>query len=164
MGSRASRDKDERDVVAPPRVPDDDDDDDDGGGYARLVAWITSHGGRVDPRMTTVATTPAGAGVRGVVATSAIDGGTELLFCPWSLIIGGPPRRGRTDDAGRRAGGGGGGVLDESAMCDVVRAMAREMRLGERSAWHPYLDHVGGARRRSENCRGCLPARTRAGT
>jgi hypothetical protein len=33
-------------------------------------------------------------------------------------------------------------VLDESAMCDVVRAMAREMRLGERSAWHPYLDHV----------------------
>ena len=33
-------------------------------------------------------------------------------------------------------------MLDESAMCDVVRAMAREMRLGERSAWHPYLDHV----------------------
>ncbi|KAL3765877.1 hypothetical protein ACHAW5_002110 [Stephanodiscus triporus] len=32
--------------------------------------------------------------------------------------------------------------MDEGAMCDVVREMAREMRLGEDSAWHPYLDHV----------------------
>ena len=129
-GTASPSERAERDAVAP-RVPDDD------GGYARLVAWITSHGGRVDPRMTIVTTT-AGAGVRGVVATSAIGGGTELLFCPWSLIIGGP--RGRMD-----AGGGGptgGGAPDEGAMCDVVRAMAREMRLGDGSAWHPYLDHV----------------------
>ena len=95
---------DERDVVAPPRVPDDDGEDDDGGGYARLVAWITSNGGRVDPRMTTVATTPAGEGVRGVVATSAIYGGTELLFCPWSLIIGGGPRKVGRMTGGKRLG------------------------------------------------------------
>jgi hypothetical protein len=119
-------------IVGGTNIPDDIHDDD--GGYARLVDWITSHGGRVDPRMTTVATT-AGAGVRGVVATSAIRGGAELLFCPWSLIIGGR-------SAGRMDAGGGGGGLDEGAMCDVVREMAREMRLGDGSAWHPYLDHV----------------------
>lgn len=94
-------------------------------GFATLVAWMKLHGGRVDSRID-VATNANG--IRGVVALSAIDEGTELLFCPWELVIG---STGMQDQMQKGDG-----------MCSVVKQMAEQIRLTSQSLWHPYLDHI----------------------
>ena len=91
--------------------------------FGKLVAWMKSHGGRVDRRFDVVDGTPEG--VRGAIALSAIEEGTELLFCPWELVI------------GSTVMGNG-----EDGMCKVVEDMANEVRRGSDSQWHAYLDHI----------------------
>ena len=97
-------------------------------GFANLVAWMKLHGGRVDPR---IDVTLNENGIRAVVALSTIEEGTELLFCPWKLVIGSSSMQ------------EGGSTLTESRMCSVVERMAREIRLQSQSLWQPYLDHIG---------------------
>mmetsp|Transcript_7317 Transcript_7317/g.13648 ORF Transcript_7317/g.13648 Transcript_7317/m.13648 type:complete len:447 (-) Transcript_7317:197-1537(-) len=94
-------------------------------GFAKLVSWMKLHGGRVDSRINVTATDN---GIRGVYALSSIEPGTELLFCPWNLIIG------STSVQNQMQKGDG--------MCTVVQRMADEIRLGEQSLWHPYLNHI----------------------
>lgn len=93
--------------------------------YAKLVAWMKNHGGRVDSRFD-VATMSNG--VRGIMALSDIEVGAELLFCPWKLIIGSSGI-----DSQMQPGDG---------MCKAVEEMANEIRLGSESLWYPYLDHI----------------------
>jgi hypothetical protein len=67
-------------------------------------------------------------GVRGVVALAAIEEGTELLRCPWKLVIGSSSLQDQMQ------------VGDD--MCQVVKDMAAEIRLGSESLWWPYLEHI----------------------
>lgn len=96
-------------------------------GFANLVAWMKSHGGRVDPSIDIAITT---SGVRGAIALSPIEEGAELLFCPWKLVIG---STGSQPDRMMQKGDG---------MCQVVEQMAGEIRQTSESLWHPYLDHI----------------------
>jgi len=93
-------------------------------GYLDLVAWVTSHGGRVDDRMAITNRD----GIRGVIALSDIEEGAELLHCPWELVI------------------GSSGIQDqmqtEDDMCNVVKIMASEVRLGDKSTGWPYLHYI----------------------
>mmetsp|Transcript_16206 Transcript_16206/g.46569 ORF Transcript_16206/g.46569 Transcript_16206/m.46569 type:complete len:432 (-) Transcript_16206:102-1397(-) len=93
-------------------------------GFARLVRWMRQHGGQVDPRIDVGIRD----GIRGIVATADMDVGTQLLFCPWELIIG-------SRDIDHQMQG-------EVDMCQVVQDMADAMRRGTDSLWHPYLDHI----------------------
>ena len=93
-------------------------------GFARLVKWMRRHGGRVDPRVDVGISN----GIRGLVATDDIEVDSELLFCPWELIIG--------------SSGINNQMHGEADMCKVVQDMADEIRLGTDSLWHPYLDHI----------------------
>jgi len=93
-------------------------------GFARLVNWMSQHGGQVDTRIDVGISN----GVRGIVATADIEDGSQLLFCPWELIIG-------STSINNQMNG-------EADMCKVVQDMADEIRLGTRSLWHPYLDHI----------------------
>lgn len=93
-------------------------------GFTRLVAWMRRHGGRVDPRINVAEMN----GVRGVVALAAIEEGTELLRCPWKLVIGSSSLQDQMQ------------VGDD--MCQVVKDMAAEIRLGSESLWWPYLEHI----------------------
>jgi len=93
-------------------------------GFANLVAWMIYHGGRVYHKLD-VATMN---GIRGVVTLDNIEVGTELLFCPWKLIIGSTSMEDQ--------------MQHSVGKCDVVKRMAEEIRLNEGSLWHPYLSHI----------------------
>ena len=93
-------------------------------GYMKLVEWMISHGGRVDSRMVIGEVD----GIRGVVAVEDIAENTELLFCPWKLVIGSSSLEDQ--------------MSTEQDMCDVVQIMASEIRLGSNSVGYPYLDHI----------------------
>lgn len=89
-------------------------------GFVQLVTWMKENDGRVDDRFTVM---QLDGGVRGGVATEDIEQGAELLHCPWKLVI------------------GSNGMNDQmSDMCDVVKSIEFELRLGEASLWYPYLD------------------------
>ena len=89
-------------------------------GFVLLIDWMKKNGGRVDDRFNV---TQLDGGVRGGVATKDIEQGAELLHCPWNLVI------------------GSNGINDQmSDMCDVVKAIDAELRLGNASLWYPYLD------------------------
>jgi hypothetical protein len=91
---------------------------DNGSGFSKLVAWMRKHGGRVDERLSVEQLD----GVRGAVALHDIEQGAELLHVPWKLVIGSE------------------GLQDQMAdMCQVVRAIETELRLGETSLWYEYL-------------------------
>ena len=91
---------------------------DNGSGFSKLVAWMKRHGGRVDERLSVEQLD----GVRGAVALYDIEEGAELLQVPWKLVI------------GREV------IQDETAdMCQVVRDIETELRLGRRSLWYEYL-------------------------
>ena len=97
-------------------------------GFSRLVNWMIENGGRVDNRFGVVEKDE----LRGIQAFGDIEEGSELVFCPWSLVIGSSGL-----DTQMQPGDG---------MCKVVDEMAREIRLGANSLWQPYLDHIGGQR------------------
>lgn len=88
-------------------------------GFSQLVDWMRNNGGRVDERLAVMEV----GGVRGGVALADIEEGTELLHCPWALVIGSNSFEDQLGDD----------------MCAVVRALEVELRLGEASLWHPYL-------------------------
>lgn len=91
---------------------------DNSSGFSKLVAWMRKHGGRVDERLSVEQLD----GVRGAVALDDIEQGAELLQVPWKLVI------------GREV------IQDETAdMCQVVRDIETELRLGETSLWYEYL-------------------------
>ena len=99
--------------------------------FANLVVWMKSHGGRVDPRIDVSITKN---GVRGAIALSTIENGTELLFCPWKLVIGSTGMQDLMQT--------GSGDSDGIGMCEVVEMMANEIRQQSDSLWYPYLDHI----------------------
>ena len=68
-------------------------------------------------------------GIRGIVATTPLKEGEELLFCPWKLVIGSASLQDQMNK-------------DPGKMCHVVLDMAEEIRLGSNSLWFPYLDHI----------------------
>ena len=82
-------------------------------GFATLVVWMKLHGGRGDSRIDVAKNAN---GIRGVVALSAIEEGTELLFCPWELVIGSTGMQDQMQKGDR--------------MCSVVKQR------------HSYLDHI----------------------
>jgi len=93
-------------------------------GYQELVAWVEAHGGRVDKRMSIDDID----GLRGVIALEDIEEDVELLHCPWKLVIG--------------SSGVENQMRTEGDMCNVVKIMASEFRLGEESTGWPYLKHI----------------------
>jgi hypothetical protein len=100
-----------------------EDDSDSDNAFSRLAAWMTFHGGRVDPRLDV--TTLGDDGIRGGVALADILEGEELFHCPWKLVIG---SSGETDQMQQGQG-----------MCAVIRKLETELRLGKESLWYPYL-------------------------
>lgn len=92
-------------------------------GYGPLVDWILSRGGRVEERVSTNHFDDEG--IRGMVALRDLEPGTELLFCPWKLVIG--SRESLQSDAD---------------MCRVVNDLKREFDLGEDSSIWPYLNSM----------------------
>lgn len=97
-------------------------------GYVKLRHWMRDNGGRVNDRFGVVETD----GIRGIQAFSDIEEGSELLFCPWHVVIGSSSLQDQM-----KSGDG---------MCSVVDEMAKEIRLGADSLWYPYLDHIGEQR------------------
>ena len=97
-------------------------------GFSRLVDWMKQNGGRVDGRFGVTEND----GIRGIQALADIEEFAELLFCPWALVIGSSG----IDDQMQKGDG----------MCTVVDEAAREIRLGIKSLWYPYLDHIGEQR------------------
>ena len=123
---------------------DHDHDHDDDDGYSKLSTWMKSHGGRVDPRMTIGKDSD---GIRGILASSDIRAHVELLFCPWELVIGSTSMEDQ--------------MTTEEDMCEVVKFMATEIRLGDHDHYRdgtntntnrnipssstnfwPYLNHI----------------------
>jgi hypothetical protein len=101
-----------------PAAAENNNDNDNDSGFSKLVAWMRKHGGRVDERLSLQQLD----GVRGAVALYDIEQGAELIQVPWKLVIGSE------------------GLQDQMAdMCQVVRAIETELRLGETSLWHEYL-------------------------
>mmetsp|Transcript_5091 Transcript_5091/g.10724 ORF Transcript_5091/g.10724 Transcript_5091/m.10724 type:complete len:405 (+) Transcript_5091:201-1415(+) len=97
-------------------------------GYARLQSWMRENGGRVNDRFGITEKD----GIRGIQAFTDIEEGSELLFCPWHLVIGSSSLQDQ--------------MKPGDGMCSVVDEMAKEIRLGVDSLWFPYLDHIGGQR------------------
>ena len=97
-------------------------------GYAKLSSWMRENGGRVNDRFGVAEKD----GIRGIQAFADIDEGSELLFCPWHLVIGSASLQDQMQSG--------------DGMCLVVDEMAKEMRLGVDSLWYPYLDHIGRQR------------------
>jgi hypothetical protein len=108
-------------------------------GFDDLVAWVKSHGGRVDARISMGSTANYGNdgdnGIRGVMALEDIiheetdeGDGVELLHCPWELVIG--------------SSGMDHQMTSEEDMCQVVRLLASEYEKGEESMGWPYLKHI----------------------
>ena len=93
-------------------------------GYSKLAEWMKSHGGRVDSRMAVGEVD----GVRGIVTLENMAEDIELLHCPWKLVIGSSSLQEQ--------------MKTEQDMCDVVKIMASEYRLGEKSMGYPYLNHI----------------------
>lgn len=73
-------------------------------------------------------------GVRGIQAFSDIEEGSELLFCPWHVVIGSSSLQSQSQ------------MKSSDGMCSVVDEMAKEIRLGKDSLWYPYLEYIGGQR------------------
>ena len=65
-------------------------------------------------------------GMMGVFATERIEEGELLCSVPWNATI----------NAGRRI------VDPPHLVCDTVRNLAREMRLGEKSDFGPYVEYL----------------------
>ena len=87
---------------------------------------MQENGGRVNPSWNVDINNLTN--IRGAIALTDIKPNTELLFCPWKLILGSSNRNDQM-----KTGDG---------MCTVVNSMAREIRLGEDSFWYPYLNHI----------------------
>lgn len=92
-------------------------------GYDDLVEWVRHNGGRVDDRLGIGTHVHNGEGFRGGVAKGDIEAGTELLFCPWTLIFG---TQGDT-------------ATVPADHCAILRAYAAQVEAGEGSFWYPYL-------------------------
>mmetsp|Transcript_563 Transcript_563/g.867 ORF Transcript_563/g.867 Transcript_563/m.867 type:complete len:398 (+) Transcript_563:33-1226(+) len=97
-------------------------------GYARLRSWMRENGGRVNDRFGVAEKD----GIRGIQAFTDIEEGSELLFCPWHLVIGSSSLQDQMQSG--------------DGMCSVVDEMAKEISLGADSLWYPYLDYIGGQR------------------
>jgi hypothetical protein len=91
-------------------------------GYTNLVHWLRENGGRVDSRLGLELNRD---GIRGAVALEDIPAGTELLFCPWNMVLG--TQEGNSTE------------LLEGGHCAVLEAYAKEVRKGKHSFWYPYL-------------------------
>ena len=94
-------------------------------GYQQLVEWVISHGGRVDSRMTMKRDSN---GIRGVLASEPIEENTELLHCPWELVIGSQS----LDDQ----------MESSEDMCNVVKMLDSQFQLGNESFYWPYLTNI----------------------
>lgn len=109
-------------------------------GFVKLVDWVRSNGGRVDSRLglgiihdgdnnnnddndTAAAAVDAVVVARGGIALDDIAAGTELLFCPWKLVLG------TEGDTSKVSGD----------HCQVLKTYADEVRAGKDSFWYPYL-------------------------
>lgn len=90
-------------------------------GYNKLVNWVKDNGGRVDDRLGMVDAMDGAP--RGCVALEDITAGSELLFCPWNLVLG---TEGDTSKV-------------SPDHCHVLQTYADQVRLGSESFWHPYL-------------------------
>jgi SET domain len=103
-------------------------------GYRQLVAWVKQHGGRVADDMFQLQQImnddddDDGVAMRGGVATANIAKGTELLFCPWDLVLGSTSLQ---RDHHK--------MLSEDDMCSVIESIDEELRLGHDSQWYWYL-------------------------
>lgn len=90
--------------------------------YKILVQWMKTNDGRVDDRLG-IATNLDGTG-RGLVALDDIAAGTELIFCPWKLVLG------TVGDTPR---------VVSKHHCNILSEYAEEVRAGKESFWYPYL-------------------------
>lgn len=98
--------------------------DKDDEGYRMLVSWMTSHGGRLDERLSLVPID----GLRGILAMNDIEENQELMHCPWELVIGSRSREDQMQS------------VDDA--CQVVETLASGFREGESSDIWPYLNSV----------------------
>eukprot|EP00978_Attheya_sp_CCMP212_P018813 scaffold51972_cov47-Attheya_sp.AAC.1 len=88
-----------------------------------LVTWINSVGGVVDPRQVIRTEEPNDpSSLRGVFATANIAKGTPLVDLPMSAII-----KPNTDKG------------DPPNMCGTVLSLKREIELGDKSFFSPYV-------------------------
>ena len=88
--------------------------------FQELSSWIKEHGGRVDERFHITIID----GVRGGEALDTIKAGTELLFCPWKLVIG-------SENLQR--------TMQGEDHCQVLQTLQAQQDLGKQSLWYPYL-------------------------
>eukprot|EP00804_Cyclotella_cryptica_P014244 CCRYP_005652-RA/>CCRYP_005652-RA protein AED:0.02 eAED:0.02 QI:49/0/0.5/1/1/1/2/0/421 len=84
--------------------------------YPGLVSWFTSNGGKIDPRITIGYDDK---GIRGMIASDGIPGGTVLIDCPGSLVV-------KPEDTGNQ--------------CAHVENIHDHLKAGEQSKWHTYFD------------------------
>mmetsp|Transcript_39263 Transcript_39263/g.66926 ORF Transcript_39263/g.66926 Transcript_39263/m.66926 type:complete len:423 (-) Transcript_39263:34-1302(-) len=91
--------------------------------FNRLVDWIRAGGGRVDERLGIGFHMHNGENIRGGVALEDIEEGSELLFCPWELVMGTT----------------GGTYVVPDDHCAILEEYAQEVRVGDASFWFPYL-------------------------
>lgn len=92
----------------------------------RLIHWIRSVGGYVDPRQEIRNADPNDSNsLRGIYATEAIQSGDFLLYLPWNAtIIAADQTKGDVPDS-----------------CGMVRALRRELELGSaKSKYGPYVE------------------------
>ena len=90
--------------------------------FRNLVKWLRENGGRVDERLALETNSD---GVRGIRATQDIPAGTELLFCPWKLVLGTEP-----GDTSTKLTGGN---------CAILEEYTAAIKAGKDSFWWPYL-------------------------
>ena len=101
---------------------DNDNDSNNNGGFTELVAWMRNHGGHVDDSFDMKLID----GVRGGVAVNDIGEGTELMRCPWELVIGSSSFEQQMPQTSQD-------------MCRVVQKISAELRLEKQSLWYWYL-------------------------
>ena len=96
------------------------------GDFDDLVQWMRNNGGRVDQRFGVgpFSYDDEGGSYRGGLALEDIAAGTEILFCPWTLVLG--TEEGNTANV-------------PSDHCAILRKYAQEVAAGEGSFWYPYL-------------------------
>lgn len=94
--------------------------------FPKLVTWFTSHGGKIDPRITLGYEDPTNGSrnkIRGMIATEHIDPETVLIHTPASLMI-----SSATGDH-----------------CDMIARVVEELELGMESLWEVYFKFDGSS-------------------
>jgi len=90
--------------------------------FPDLVNWFTSHGGKIDPRITLGY--EAQRHIRGMIATERIPRETVLIHTPGSLMISSP---------------------EGGSHCDMIQRIVEELKLGKESKWEVYFKFDGSS-------------------